>query len=480
MNDEVFELPKIKSDYIIDNNIYDERLNKVLDLGPKRKINYFVCIFFFLLVFGTIFTFMFADIRLKSNVNYVDLNSFDVISYDSSKNIVELSIEPTSTQEDCKFINESGEEISGKIVDNKCQLNIDVEFGEVIFTNKYDINSRAIEITDYVVDVIEKDIYYLPLNKEIELSTNVIAVGNPELKWITLSENVQIIGNKLKTLKVGRTIVRAMSDNRVVHEMEVVVTDTIVQMPKQFNKKKKYLPCKEFSLEESKLLDEILEYRINEVGYGTRAAAVEAARFLTLEFPYRITYFYETGRLNTPGRAKVDGEGRYYHKGLYLHTDKYDDLAYVGNGPAIWGCGLRCYEDAPPYFKPGNKYPNGLSCSGFVTWVLYNAGFDVGDIGAGETPYPHQLTDVGKYTSLTPSLIKSGKIKVGDLFNVWGHISILVGEDSKNYYIAESLDLYGGVVINTYSKKNVRDTFPYVVLMDEVYKENGNLTDLWY
>jgi hypothetical protein len=77
-------------------------------------------------------------------------------------------------------------------------------------------------------------------------------------------------------------------------------------------------------------------------------------------------------------------------------------------------------------------------------------------------------------------LIKSGKIKVGDLFNVWGHISILVGEDSKNYYIAESLDLYGGVVINTYSKSTVKESFPYVVLMDEVYKEDGNLTDLWY
>ena len=40
---------------------------------------------------------------------------------------------------------------------------------------------------------------YLPLNKGIELSTKVIAVGNPEINWIALSENVQIIGNKLNT-----------------------------------------------------------------------------------------------------------------------------------------------------------------------------------------------------------------------------------------------------------------------------------------
>ena len=56
----------------------------------------------------------------------------------------------------------------------------------------------------------------------------------------------------------------------------------------------------------------------------------------------------------------------------------------------------------------------------------------------------------------------------------------MVGEDDDNYYIAESLNTFGGVVIKTYSKKTVMKTFKYVVLMDELYKEDGNLTDLWY
>lgn len=480
MSDEVFELPKLKKEYIVDNHVYDEELKEVVDLTPKKKINYVVCLITLVIVVSIISILLFGDIKLDITSNYVRLNHIDVVSYDTAKNVVELSIEPSSNQEECYFATEDGNTVKGVIKDNKCLLTIGISEGDVVFTNKFNIESSAIELTDYVVDVEEKDKYYLPLNKEIELGKEIIAVGEPEVTWISLSESVQIIDGKLKAKSVGRTTVRAMSNEEVVHEIDVVVTDTIVEMPKKFNKNKKYLPCKEYTEEEAKLLDEILAYRINEVGYGTRAAAVEAARFLTLEFPYRITYFYETGRLNTPGRVKVDGEGRYYHKGLYLHTSKFDDLAYVGNGPAIWGCGLRCYEDAPPYFTPGRKYPNGLSCSGFVTWVLYNAGFDVGDIGAGESPYPHQLTDTGKFTSVTSSLIKSGKIKVGDLFNVWGHISILVGEDDKNYYIAESLDLFGGVVINTYSKKNVSDTFPYVVLMDELYKEDGKLTDLWY
>jgi hypothetical protein len=447
----------------------------------ERNSKFVVLIVIFSIVFLSLGSYIVLSRKdVIPNINYVTLEKVDVLSYDATKNLVELSIFPSSNQEECFFDIEGKERVIGTIEDGKCLLNVSMDSGTVTFVNKYDLNSKSFEIKDYVVDMNEKDKYYLPLNKEIELGKDMVAVGNPDIEWLSVSESIQIIDGKLKAVKVGNSVITAVSNGKVLHEINVVVTDTIVEMPKKFNKKKEYLPCKEFTEEEAKLLDEILEYRVNEVGYGTRAAAVEVARFLTLEFPYRITYFYETGRLDTPGRAKVDGEGRYYHKGLYLSETKFNNLAYVGNGPAIWGCGLRCYEDAPPYFKPGLKYPNGLSCSGFVTWVLYNAGFDVGDIGAGESAYPRQLTDTGKFTSVTPSLIKSGKIKVGDLFNVWGHISILVGEDSKNYYIAESLDLYGGVVINTYSKSTVKESFPYVVLMDEVYKEDGNLTDLWY
>jgi hypothetical protein len=460
--------------------IDDNALPPVYIINSNNKKIYILILSLMVMFLSVSGAFLFAKKDKVPTVNDVVLQSIDILSYDATKNIVELSIQPSSKQEECFFDVEGKERVFGKIVDGKCVLNVSMDSGDITFINEYELSSKSFELNDYVVAVNEKNKYYLPLNKEIDIGNDIVAVGNPEIQWLSVSDAVQIVDGKLKTLKVGNATVTAIFNDKVIHTIDVVVTDTIVDMPNKFDKKKKYLPCKKFTEEEAKLLDEILAYRVEEVGYGTRAAAVEVARFLTLEFPYRITYFYETGRLNTPGRAKVDGEGRYYHKGLYLHTSKYNDLAYTGNGPAIWGCGLRCYEDAPPYFKPGNKYPNGLSCSGFVTWVLYNAGFDVGDIGAGETPYPYQLTDLGNYTPLTNSLIKSGKIKVGDLFNLWGHIAILVGEDDNNYYIAESLDTFGGVVINTYSKKTVNKTFSHVVLYDEVYKEDGKLTDLWY
>lgn len=477
---ENIDLPKLKEKVKNEITIFDEDLALIYDMTPKQRINYFVCLLSFVFVFGIVSVLLFGRIRFLTNENYVTLNSIDVISYDNSKRIVDLSIVPSSDQDECEYVGANGTITKGEMTDKGCLVSVVIEEGKVVFTNEKDKESKSLDVDDYVIDLKEKDKYYLALNAEINLGTNRLVVGEPVINWISIDDTVQIIGNKLKAVKKGNATVKAMLNGKVVDEIKVVVTDVIVNMPKKFNEKKSYLPCERFNLEESVLLDEILEYRISEAGYQTRAGAVAAARFLTLEFPYRIAYYWETGRLNNTGKNYVDGEGRYYHKGLYLHESKIKDIEASLLGPKIWGCTMKCYEDDPPYFYPGRKYPNGLDCSGFVSWALYNAGFDVGDRGAGESPTPYQLTDLGDFKTVTHSLIKSGKIKPGDLFNYWGHISILVGEDDDNYYIAESLNTFGGVVIKTYSKKTVMKTFKYVVLMDELYKEDGNLTDLWY
>lgn len=479
MEKEVMELPKLKVVSKKEITIFDEDLALIYDMTPKQRVNYFICLGIFCFIVGVISFFLLSRYKVFSKENFVNILDISVNSYDINNNTAKVSITPSTEQESCIYINDSVE-LKGKVKDGKCLLDIDLVQGNVKFIDKRDRVSKSLVVDNFVVDLKEEKKYYLPLAYELELGKEMIAVGKPNIIWSSVSENVQIVENKLKAKKVGKASVVALINGKIIHELEVVVTDTIIAMPNKFNDKKPYLPCDEYTLEESQLLDQILEYRIESAGYQTRAGAVAAARFLTLEFPYRIAYYWETGRLNNTGKAYMDGEGRYYHKGLYLHESKKADIVASGNGPQIWGCKMRCYEDDPPYFYPGKKYPNGLDCSGFVTWVLYNAGFDVGDRGAGESPGPYQLTDLGEFTTVTSSLIKSGKIKPGDLFNYWGHISILVGEDENNYYIAESLNTFGGVVIRTYSKKNVMKTFKYVVLMDEVYKKDGNLTDLWY
>ena len=57
---------------------------------------------------------------------------------------------------------------------------------------------------------------------------------------------------------------------------------------------------------------------------------------------------------------------------------------------------------------------------------------------------------------------------------------MIIGIDDNNIYVAESLNTLGGVVAKTYSKSSITKTFNHVVLMDEFYKEDGNLTDMWY
>ena len=130
---------------------------------------------------------------------------------------------------------------------------------------------------------------------------------------------------------------------------------------------KEELKCGIYSKEENDLLDKILKDRINDAGYKTRAGAVEAARFLSMEFPYRIRYFSENGREATNG---VQGEGRYYNEGLYLDESRFVNIKKPLRGPQPWGCQL--------WSDPSEGYrANGLDCSGFVSWAFLNGGFDM-------------------------------------------------------------------------------------------------------
>ena len=82
---------------------------------------------------------------------------------------------------------------------------------------------------------------------------------------------------------------------------------------------------------------------------------------------------------------------------------------------------------------------------------------------------------------ITKDLLNSGKVKVGDLIGNNGHMAIIAGIDDNNYYIAESLNTTAGVVITTMAKSKLPSSYLYqhIILMDEVYKEEGNYTNMW-
>lgn len=348
----------------------------------------------------------------------------------------------------------------------KCYTKFDNS--KYIFLKK---DNKIVYSTDDVIYLETlSDKVYMALNDKKDLPIKVIGnINNLDFKYSN-STVIDINKGKIISNSIGNTSI-ITKYNGTKNIIDVIVSDLIVTMPKEYDLKKKELECNKYSEEESDILDDILKSRVNEVGASTRASAVSVARFLTLEFPYRINYFYENGRQTT---NKVDGEGRYYHKGLYLTESKYSSLTGSTSSPKAWGCKL--------YSNPVKRYDNnGLDCSGFVSWVLLNAGFDPKDVGAGFADYL-DLTDYGDVKRINSATIKD--IKVGDLLHSYaagGHIGIIVGIDNDYFYVAQAL-WYDevGVIITKYKKDSLYKSFPHVVLMDKYYINDGKLTNMWY
>ena len=337
------------------------------------------------------------------------------------------------------------------------------------------------EIDDGVKSIKFKvDTFYLAIGESEKLNYDIESSKDDyKLTWSSENEDiVSISDGKIVGVNLGTSVVTLKSESGKKAEVSVMVTD-LIRKP-ELDDKKKFLPCHAYTEEEAHIIDDALRTRVLNKGEGTRAALIETIRFMTLSFKYKVSYFYENGRMHESGVRKADGEGRYYHKGLYLSEDKFKDIKVSHKGPAIWGCPLTNLQDHNRY-KPGAKMPNGLDCSGFVTWSLYNSGLDVGDIGAGINDRHKDMSDVGEMHSLTYEYANSGDYKVGDVIARWGHTALIAGKDSEYLYIAESL--LKGVRIEKVSYKNPNSSlykyYAYINKMDKEYSKNDDYTDMW-
>lgn len=367
-----------------------------------------------------------------------------------------------------------------KIKNGVCTLNVAYGDYNLFIRDKFG-NIEKYE-DNYVIDVVaNQDQYVMYKGMEQDISYNILRVGSLKDNIVFKSNNEDIINvndNHISAVNYGQSKVNILYEDEIIESVDVIVSNLIRNI--YSTDEKQYLTCGQFNQEEAILADKLLMDRVVDAGVGTRAGVLAAARFITLEFNYRIPYFYENGRLdNYDPYIYVDGEGRYYHKGLYLHSDKYKDLKATFVGPATWGCYLKNFTNAAP-FVSGEYYPNGLDCSGFISWVLFNGGMDIGDIGAGIDNNNFDYTDVGVKKNITNELIYSSEVKAGDLIGLSGHIAIILGIDDINYYIAEALPTTGGVAITTVRKDQmVNSMYKYIMLMDNVYNGDGNYTVMW-
>lgn len=431
-----------------------------------------VVIVFLLVLFSGSFFFCYLSTIDVTSVDY-ELNGKEITAVVTLKGNTKHSM--------CSIL---GQDYS--VMDHVCRFSIPNEETEVFISNRWKkksvmLNPNKNEVLDFSISMNK---IYLVVGESKTIVVTTEEIGSPNLSAQFVSENEGIAktsNNAIFGVGAGTTKVHVNLGN-LSKEIDVVVTDLLVRST--LNKNKESLTCGIYSEEQNRLLDEFLEYRVNQAGLKTRGAVVAVSRFLTLEFPYKIDYFFENGRLhNNTGGPQCDGEGRFYHKGLYLHSYKFADLdsSKVRWGPVTWGCPLLNWEDDGKYVY-GKRYPNGLDCSGLVTWILYNAGYDPKDVGAGDTAYVNDdLGDFGPHIPITRSLLEGNTLKVGDIIGCNGHSALIGGLAPGHVYVVESTTYWDGVVMHDYTYDELlRMPFlTYVINMDEYYQEEGNYTDFW-
>ena len=325
-----------------------------------------------------------------------------------------------------------------------------------LFNNKTTVSHIVKNVENITLkheEIFNTDKYYMALDSSMTFDSSKIEINDKNI--------LSLDNNTIKAIKVGNSKIKVIKDDKY-DELEIIVTDII----SDYNiDKKDRLKCGQYNEEDEKLLEDILANQIEFYGYKTRAGVVAAERFLNLEFKYRLNYFYENGRMTNNEQFDLcDGEGRYLHKGLYLSKNDYKDIKYKRSGPQIWGCPM--YEET----RKANQ-DNGLDCSGFVTWAMLNAGYDIQDYGASD------LFELGEKVYFTDEDVFN-KVKIGDLVGLKGHVAMLIGMKDDKYYISEALDYDMHMLV--YTKKELLDSnFKFFILMDNYYKKDGNLTSFW-
>ena len=366
------------------------------------------------------------------------------------------------------------------IIDNKCNIKIENNDKYIYIRDSERIGERYV-ISDYISTIVKLNVKQnLKLVKDEvkEFNVSLKYVGNPDttIKYLVEDENVaKVEDEKIIAVNDGSTKI-FVSDNYGNKDVINVDVTSLITLPK-INNSKPSLKYKQYTQEEAKILDEYLAYQISEAGDSTRAGVVAAARFLTLEFKQRIPYFLENGRIThfNHKRPYCDGEGRYYHKGLYLSTDKYADIEKSVAGPTMWGGYIKEWS------TDNGIMPNGLDCSGFVCWCLYNGGFDLGDIGGGLSEGGvTTLSDIGIMKRINMELLQSGTVKAGDLVMYDGHIGIIIGIEDNAVYVADTLHHGYGTWVTKFTYRGlVYSDFSHIIDMSEQYKEDGNYTAMW-
>lgn len=192
------------------------------------------------------------------------------------------------------------------------------------------------------------------------------------------------------------------------------------------NNDKSYISA--FDEEEVEEINTDLKERINMVGTGTRAAAVETARYIALGLEGKIPY---------------KNGGKYFE---------------IGINP--------------------NWASNGFDSCGFISWVLFNSGADI--------EKSLTISGIVKSANITGNIkINSelykyyDKIQVGDFAYREDRIGIVIGKNDGILYIAEANSEKGLIVTTISSYGESESAYTHIYFADNYYNGTGNITSMW-
>ncbi len=253
---------------------------------------------------------------------------------------------------------------------------------------------------------------------------------------------------------------------------------------------------------------------------GSRAGAVAAARFLALEFQYKIPYangdwdgnVYKKGKHSNNGM--LDFGNWIFSPSWYKSREIVDLYGYKLNihdandnstGKGCWGC----VTGGKNYVIPSNKITafvesHGLHCSSFVSWALYNGGLNIYSAMksinmvenltymASKQPGAEYVILADENKNLQNVTEEQWKrVKVGDLIYytgdvLGGHIGMIIGIDHRSKYMYIAHQNLDGITVDrvNYMRPQEKGLFngriwQKIILMDNVYGYQGYVSSMW-
>lgn len=208
-----------------------------------------------------------------------------------------------------------------------------------------------------------------------------------------------------------------------------------------------YIACKG---DRTKYNNDLLNI-VKNYGARKRITAVKIAKYISQDIGVRIPYFWAGGHWH----FEWDG-----------HTDREK---FRGVSPQ-WGCITANYRE----FNGTNMLPAGFDCTGFIAWVLFNSGFEYGEIGSFSGD-PVRTSLGGKKLTVINFAGSTGNVKAGDL--VWrsGHQGFIIDVSGSTATIAHAKGTAYGLVVekfnlNTGKNVNGGTGFDKISKMDNYYE----------